>query len=295
MSGLTSAQLDAFHRDGFLILRKALTPSTCDELRSRAGDYVAQCDVHDHCSIFTTNDQTRRMNDTYFLESGDTIRYFFEEHAFDKDHTTLVVQLTGAINKIGHNLHNLDSVFQKVSYSTQVQNILKSLKYVRPVVVQSMYIFKQPNIGGEVKAHQDGSYLYTEPQSVVGFWWALEDCTLENGCLYGVPGSHLTVPVRQRLRRTTAKQQAENGGLLLEKVPEQIEPYDLGNSQPILTKKGDLVLLHSSFVHYSHANVSPQSRHAYSIHVVESQGVVYPADNWLQMTGNVPFKPVFES
>jgi hypothetical protein len=51
-------------------------------------------------------------------------------------------------------------------------------------MVQSMYIFKQPRIGGPVDAHQDSTFLYTTPQSVTGFWWAVEDATLNNGCLY---------------------------------------------------------------------------------------------------------------
>ena len=40
-----------------------------------------------------------------------------------------------------------------------------------------MYIFKQPKIGGEVVCHQDSTFLYTKPESVVGFWVALEDAT----------------------------------------------------------------------------------------------------------------------
>lgn len=294
-AGLSPAEIEQYNRDGFLIVRNALSADVCDALRAKAGEYVGQCDVNEHRSIFTTNEQSRRMNDEYFLGSGDQIRYFFEEHAFGEDKTTLKVPLEVAINKIGHNLHNLDPAFEKVSYAPEVKAILRSLGYTRPMAVQSMYIFKQPSIGGEVSAHQDGSFLYTEPQSVLGFWWALEDCTLENGCLHGVPGSH-SEPIRQRLRRTTPEEQAANGGLLTEMKPAKAEPFDLSGSVALDDmKKGDLVLLHSRFVHFSNANHSKQSRHAYSIHVVESDNVHYPADNWLQTTpGNPSFKPMYE-
>jgi len=52
-----------------------------------------------------------------------------------------------------------------------------------------------------VKPHQDATYLYTEPpqKSLLGFWIALDDATLENGCLHFWPGSHLEGKVYQRL------------------------------------------------------------------------------------------------
>ena len=51
-----------------------------------------------------------------------------------------------------------------------------------------MYIFKQPCIGGEVGCHQDATFLYTDPMTVTGFWFAIEDATLENGCLWASAG-----------------------------------------------------------------------------------------------------------
>lgn len=42
-----------------------------------------------------------------------------------------------------------------------------------------------------VSPHQDASFLYTEPLGrVLGVWIAVEDATLENGCLWFIPGSH---------------------------------------------------------------------------------------------------------
>jgi hypothetical protein len=68
-----------------------------------------------------------------------------------------------------------------------------------PRLIQSMYIFKQPRIGGEVVCHQDSTFLYTEPKSCVGLWFALEDATVENGCMWGLPGRH-----REGLRKRDA-------------------------------------------------------------------------------------------
>ncbi len=44
--------------------------------------------------------------------------------------------------QVGHALHDLDPVFKKYSSSDNVKGLLKSLGYVAPVAVQSMYIFK---------------------------------------------------------------------------------------------------------------------------------------------------------
>ena len=63
-----------------------------------------------------------------------------------------------------------------------------------------MYIFKPPEIGGEVLCHQDATYLHTEPASVVGLWFALEDATCENGCLWALPGGHKQ-GLKSRFRR----------------------------------------------------------------------------------------------
>eukprot|EP00884_Botryococcus_braunii_P020593 jgi/Botrbrau1/7217/Bobra.0021s0003.1 len=182
-------------------------------------------------------------------------------------------------------MHDVDSVFRSYSRSSKIAAVLKGLGYSRPVPVQSMYIFKQPGIGGEVVPHQDSSFLYTQPESVVGLWLAIEDANLTNGCLWALPGSQKG----ELARRMTVTE--DGAGVKFDKEPLD---YAMDEFVPLEVKAGTLVLLHGRLVHYSKENTSPVSRHAYTVHVVESKpGVTYAEDNWLQRRPDFPFKELY--
>jgi hypothetical protein len=55
--------------------------------------------------------------------------------------------------------------------------------------IQSMMFVKPPGFQGQAW-HQDEAYIPTRDRSLVGAWIALDDATIENGCLNVVPGSH---------------------------------------------------------------------------------------------------------
>ncbi|MDX6383167.1 MAG: phytanoyl-CoA hydroxylase, partial [Blastocatellia bacterium] len=183
---LSPAQLAGYDRDGFIVLEKFVAPQACDRLRERAAELVSDFDPKGIVSIFSTHEQTR-TSDEYFLESGDKIRFFFEENAFYPD-GTLRQSKERSINKIGHALHDLDPVFGSFSRTPEIRQLIADLGIRDPLLLQSMYIFKQPRIGGEVTCHHDATFLYTEPLRLAGLWFALEDATIENGCLWAIPG-----------------------------------------------------------------------------------------------------------
>ena len=87
----------------------------------------------------------------------------------------------------------------------QMAALVESLGHRDPVILQSMYIFKPPGIGGEVMCHQDSTYIYTEPESCIRFWFALEDATLENGCMQFIPGGHRLPLKKRNYRRADGK------------------------------------------------------------------------------------------
>src|SRR5712671_5498514 len=185
---LTTEQIATYDRDGFLVLEDFVDPRACYRLRARAEELVRDFDPAGVVSIFSTHEQTRTSDD-YFLASGDKIRFFFEENAFLSD-GTLRQSKEQSINKIGHALHDLDPAFDRFSRTAEIKQLTSDLGIADPLLLQSMYIFKQPRIGGEVTCHQDATFLYTEPLRLVGLWFALEDATNDNGCLWTIPGGH---------------------------------------------------------------------------------------------------------
>ena len=261
---------DQFNRDGYLILDDFYTAAKCDAVMKRGEELSNSYNFEGHPSVFQTNEQTRTSDD-YFLNSGDAICYFFEKDAFD-DNGQLKNDLFHSLNKIGHALHDLDPVFEKFSRSPQLKKLATALKRETSVIIQSMLILKHAKIGGVVDVHQDATFLYTEPKSCIGFWFALEDATIENGCLWARPGGHNT-SLRSWFKRKSS------GGTEMHIFDE--EPLSMEGMIPLEVKKGSCIVLDGLLPHYSLPNTSGKSRQAYAIHTIDSNAK-YPEDNWLQ-------------
>jgi len=275
---LRAEQIDDYERDGFLVLENFVDDEACDRLRARAEELVRDFDPEGLVSIFSTQEQTRTSDD-YFLESGDKIRFFFEENAFHPD-GTLRQSKEQSINKIGHALHDLDPVFDGFSRTPKIKQLVSDLGIDDPLLLQSMYIFKQPRIGGEVTCHHDATFLYTEPLRLVGLWFALEDATIENGCLWAIPGGH-KLGLKSRFVR------AEAGGTRFEVIDPM--PWPEERLQPLEVKQGTMIVLHGLLPHLSRENRSSKSRQAYTLHVIDA-AANYPASNWLQRSAELPLR-----
>lgn len=285
---LTDDMKSFFHENGFILFDGYLSDQTCEELRQEGQSIIRETNfIDDNLPVFATSeDGNKLIREEYFLSSADKAKPFFEEGAFNKGKLTVAKE--HAVNKIGHALAELNPKFKKVTFDPRIARIAKQLGLANPALAQSMMILKPQKIGGEVVAHQDGSFIYSEPNTCLGFWMPLEDATKANACLQAVPGSH-KIPLFVRYVRQ------KSGGMKFVKLDNQHWPkadiniHEWFNYVPVRykkfvsleMKKGSLIVFGGNLIHKSDPNKSEKSRNAYTFHVVDANAT-WPKENWLQ-------------
>lgn len=276
---INNMQRQYYERDGFLVLKNFIPSQICDSLKNRAETLIDDFEPGVYKAIFSSKNQHQHMQQ-YFLDSGDKIHFFFEEDALSGD-GDLMLEKRLCINKIGHALHDLDPVFYCFSRLHKIAAAMEDINIKNPRIVQSMYICKQPHVGGEVQCHQDSTYLFVKEQPITGFWFALEDATLQNGCLWAIPGGH-----RTKLKSRMFRENYQTYTKIFDDTPWPEEKMI-----PLEVPRGSLIILHGLLPHRSKSNQSSKSRHAYTLHVM-SEEHEFAADNWLQRTPENPFPGV---
>lgn len=115
-----------------------------------------------------------------------------------------------------------------------------------------MLIDKAPHTGVPTPWHQDAAYWVDLPDTrAASIWVALDEATLDNGCMWYVRGSHKT-PVRQH-------RPAGGGGGALECDCSESEP----GATPVPLRAGQAAVHAGRTLHYSRGNTTSGHRRAY--------------------------------
>ena len=297
---LTPKELEQYENDGCIAIKNYLNKDKIKELNDEIDSLLNSVNIGNHPKIkFTTgNDKDGHISDKYFIDSSDKIHYFFEPEAISDNNHKLNKPLNKSINKIGHGLHFLNEKFNSITVNDDIASICRQLGFKDPKAVQSMCVIKQPFIGAEVPPHNDAEFLYSNPKSCVGFWFALQDCTLENGCLEFIPGSQ-NYPLQKRFVKDLKKGYGTkfapltnlDGHFVPNSSDENIKINKLIENdslyEKIIIPAGSLVLINGKLIHKSAKNTSDHSRNAYTFHVVDGASN-YDEYNWLQIPPSHP-------
>lgn len=289
---LTPEMTQSYEKNGFLIFADFLSEQGCNALVKEGKKLISEyTPTPETIEIFAADSASNAtIKGDYFEKSSDKISFFFEDKAFESGRQ--IIEIPHAINKIGHALADLNPLFHAVTFRDDLRFIAEQLGVSNPLLNQSMLICKSPKIGGEVRPHQDSTFIYSAPNTTLGFWAPLEDATLDNGCLHAIPGSHTGPLLARYVKRE------DNFCFLDPQNDRLLETEDLINIAskwpadqfiPLPMPAGSLIVFPGHLVHKSAANLSDTSRNAYTFHVTSADSE-YPKDNWLQREKFHPLK-----
>ena len=88
-----------------------------------------------------------------------------------------------------HFPHKISDMMRDGLFQPQIVDFLKQVIGPDIKAMQSMLFVKGPGMPGQ-PWHQDEHFIPTRDRSLTGVWIALDDATIENGCMWMHPGSH---------------------------------------------------------------------------------------------------------
>jgi phytanoyl-CoA hydroxylase len=161
-----------------------------------------------------------------------------------------------SLRKMSH-LAFCDDVFESHARNPKVLDVIESLLGPDLKLYQDQWFMKPPRIGSRQHYHQDMPLgFHIDPPDMVTCWAALNDATIENGCLWMLPGTH-------RFGIITTEKWADYEQMSLDgRLPEE---------RPIELKVGSCSFHHGLILHSSRPNKSNLRRRGYATHYVSAR------------------------
>lgn len=215
---LSNAEIAAYQRDGYLAYDRLLSESEVDAILDRATNLVE------------TQWQGVRVQIEPRVVSG-------EAEAVSK---------LAAIRKIEGLVEN-DDLFLNLARHPLILGRIQDLLGSHVKMFRDAMMMKPPRVGSEKPYHQDSAYWSVEPMDLCSVWIALDDATLENGCMRVLPGTHLGGVVEHKSIRDF---QVDESSL------------DLASEASVPLRRGGALFFHSLLLHATSDNHSDKARRA---------------------------------
>jgi phytanoyl-CoA hydroxylase len=134
-------------------------------------------------------------------------------------------------------------------------------------------VYKQPNGSEPVLWHQDNGYTYVEPQAYLTCWIAIDDATIDNGCIHVMPGAH------------------RNGTLEHKNTPVGMECWgDFATAEAVPIRAGSMAVFTSLTPHATQVNTTDRVRRAYIVQYIPdgAEALTGPVDSPTRTLQNDP-------
>jgi phytanoyl-CoA hydroxylase len=246
LAAVDDAARGRYAEQGYLAVENAFSPGEIEAAKRGIDDLVME--RHPGFTGITFENKARELLPTLALEDRlDAIRKFasFVEYA---------------------------PQLRALAFAPELLRVVAGLLGAAPKLIQDMALVKPPKIGREKPWHQDHAFFdFPLGTPLVGVWIALDEATLENGCMRVLPGAHRDGPIIHFARRDW-----------------QICDKEMAGSQPIAVplRPGGLLFFDGLIPHGTPSNFSPLRRRALQFHYAPESAAMTAREERLAVFGS---------
>lgn len=171
-----------------------------------------------------------------------------------------------------HYPHKMSALMRDMVQHPVVVDVLTQVIGPNVKCMQSMLFIKASGKPGQAW-HQDEDFIPTRDRSLTGAWLALDDATIDNGCLWVIPGSHKP--------GVLWPMEVQNNPDFDCTVASYGFPYTDEDAVPVELKAGSIVFFNGYLLHRSLPNRSSCYRRALVNHYMSASSLLpwhYPED-----------------
>ena len=227
---LTPQQIEQYRRDGFLVFEELFRPDEVAVLFARLEDLVLE---RVPCP------EGIRMQVEPAVQRGEA------------SPASPLERLRKVEGLVEH-----EDAFARLAADSRVLDVMQDLVGPDIKLFRDALMMKPPRHGSAKPYHQDSAYWQIDPPDLVSAWIALDDATLENGCMRVIPGSHKAgVMEHQHLQDY------------------QVDEAKLDTSNEVLVplNAGGCLFFHSLLLHATAPNHSPHARRSMIISAMSAR------------------------
>ena len=227
---LTKGDIDFYQQNGFLPVPDAIPGGRVRAMRERM---EALCEQWE-------GTEARRLGVQQESDAGGTV----------------AVKTSQTVRKLSFLAHH-EPLFRQYVNDPALLDLVEAI-LGRPLALYADEVFLKPPYHGSAKLpHQDNAYFGVRPDgALLTVWCALDDATVDNGCLHYIAGSHRRGRLEHKPIPGTPHQ-----------VPDGVEPEE---AVAVPMRAGGVILHHALVLHFSPPNRTPFWRRAYTCHFIRA-------------------------
>lgn len=239
---LSQAQIEQFHKDGYLKFGRAISDEKVAELRNALDCVIA--------------DELTREN---YDDLPPEFAYGHDRKTDQRDGARAIHQFV--------NMWKVSPEFREVLHNPKITAVVRDLMDVKEVRIwHDQVISKPPGDNEHFQCHHDFYFWPLDRPRMISCWLALDDATVDNGCMHVIPGSHRD----PRFQPATCDLSSD---IFLEPAPlgegepgslyQEVRTWGPEKAKPVLLKAGECMFHHCLNYHMTPRNVSDRQRRAF--------------------------------